>query len=149
MQTQQSDNNNWNSSVLVNKTKTLQNPILWACDCEQWAHEHEQVSQSESFQGISCWCRQNIFWHMGWNIWWCGHGWMIFLDEKMDEFLLKMDAKPMKNHGWRIISLIKGGIISCWFYPEKYNTWNVGKYFKLYYIFSQYEFLQHLNHLKF
>jgi len=24
---------------------------------------------------------------------------MIFLDEKMDEFLLKMDAKPMKNHG--------------------------------------------------
>jgi len=36
-----------------------------------------------------------------------------------------MDAKPMKNHGWPTISLIKYGIISCWFYLEKYNTWNV------------------------
>jgi hypothetical protein len=36
-----------------------------------------------------------------------------------------MDAKPMRNHGWPTISLIKDGIISCLFYFEKYNTWNV------------------------
>jgi hypothetical protein len=46
-----------------------------------------------------------------------------------------MDAKPMGNHGWAVISFIKGGIISFWFYLEKQNTWNDGKYFKIYYIF--------------
>jgi hypothetical protein len=35
-----------------------------------------------------------------------------------------MDAKPMKYYGWPTISLIKDKIISCWFYFEKYNTWN-------------------------
>ncbi len=36
-----------------------------------------------------------------------------------------MDAKPMRIHGWPIISLLKDEIISCRFYLEKYNTWNV------------------------
>jgi len=51
-----------------------------------------------------------------------------------------MDAKLMRNHGGPTISLIKGGIISCWFYLEKYNTWNARKYFKLYYIFFNMNF---------
>jgi hypothetical protein len=36
-----------------------------------------------------------------------------------------MDAKPMRNHGWPTISLIKYGIISCWFYLKKHNTQSV------------------------
>jgi hypothetical protein len=44
------------------------------------------------------------------------------MDEKNGCTFIKMDAKPMKNHEWANISLIKGGIISCWFYLEKYNT---------------------------
>jgi hypothetical protein len=60
---------------------------------------------------------------MGWNIT-CHEGisFHVAMDEKNGCTFIKMDAKPMKNHEWANISLIKGGIISCWFYLEKYNT---------------------------
>jgi hypothetical protein len=59
-----------------------------------------------------------------------------------------MDAKPMRIHGWPIISFIKDKIISCWFYFEKYNTWNVDAI--LWIILQIFKNMnQHLNHLEF
>jgi hypothetical protein len=104
----------------------------WTCECEQWTCECEQLSPNESFQGYTIvvngilfdeW--NKIFGDMEEYSATC-HGWTIFLDEKRWQIKwLNFYKGWMPNHRWHTISFIKDIIISCWFYFEKYNTWNV------------------------
>ncbi len=75
---------------------------MWACECEQWAHEHEQVSQNEPFQEylvkidkILFDTKDEIFCDVEEYSSMC-HGWMIFLDDKW--MINKMDE--LSNECW-------------------------------------------------
>ncbi len=112
------------------------NFISSTCECEWWTHEREQMSPNEYFQEylanineilFDTWDR--IFGDVEEYSTTC-HGWIIFLDDKMDDksnelTFINDGCQTHENHGWPTISFIKYGIIWCWFYLEKYNTWNV------------------------
>jgi hypothetical protein len=102
-------------------------------DVSPWTYEHEHMNKIESFleyfvyvnrilKKYSLTCRtkhlltcKNILSHV--------HGWMIFMDEKMDEIYFKCWQQMLflrkiekKKQSWNNF---------CWFLSKKFDKWNV------------------------